>query len=72
MTLAISLDQMTANEKLQLLEDLWANLTRNPEDMQSPAWHGDILRQREQRIADGSTCFYEIAEAKRAVRERLK
>lgn len=72
MSLAIALDQMTANEKLQLLEELWTDLAKQPEDIPSPAWHGEILRQREQRIAEGGACFYDIAEAKQAVRDRLK
>lgn len=72
MALAIPLDQMTANEKLQLLEELWADLAKQPEEIPSPDWHGEILRQREQRIASGSACFYDIADAKQAVRDHLK
>jgi hypothetical protein len=34
--------------------------------------HADVLRARERRIADGSSRFLGIAEAKAAVRERIQ
>jgi hypothetical protein len=38
----------------------------------SPAWHGDVLRARERRLADGSALFLDIDDAKQAVREQIK
>lgn len=72
MHLAIPLQQMTATDKLQAIEEIWADLAHESEDVPSPAWHGDVLRAREQRIADGSARFLDVADAKQAVRERLK
>lgn len=72
MHLAIPLQQMTAADKLQAIEEIWADLIRESEDVPSPAWHGDILRARERRIADGTARFLDIADAKQAVREQLK
>jgi len=63
---------MTAAEKLRAMEEIWADLCRESEDVPSPVWHAEILRDREQRIADGTSRFLDVAEAKRVVRERLK
>lgn len=72
MRLAIPLEQMTATEKLQEIEELWADLARKSADVPSPAWHGEVLRAREQRISDGTAHFLDVAEAKKAVRERIE
>jgi hypothetical protein len=72
MHLAIPLQQMTAVDKLQAIEEIWADLVRKSEDVPSPAWHGDVLRAREQRVADGTARFLDIDDAKRAVREQIK
>ncbi|MCK9173166.1 MAG: addiction module protein [Desulfuromonas sp.] len=72
MALAVPLDQMTAAEKLQLMEDLWADLAEQPDDVPSPAWHREVLQQREQRVVQGEACFYSVAEAKRILHDRLK
>ena len=72
MNIAIPLDQMSATEKLRAIEEIWADLARGSEDVPSPSWHADILRAREQRIADGTSHFLDVAAAKHAVRERAK
>jgi hypothetical protein len=72
MHLAIPLQEMTATDKLQAIEEIWADLARESEDVPSPAWHGDVLRARERRIADGTARFLDITDAKQAVREQLK
>jgi hypothetical protein len=41
------------------------------EDVLSPAWHGEVLRARERRIADGTAKFLDLADAKQALREQL-
>ena len=72
MHIAIPLDQMSPTDKLQAIEEIWSDLARAPEDVPSPSWHADVLRAREQRIADGTSRFLDVPEAKQAVRERLK
>jgi hypothetical protein len=63
---------MSASDKLQAIEEIWTDLSRVSEDVPSPAWHADVLRAREQRIAEGKSRFLEIAEAKAVVRERIQ
>jgi hypothetical protein len=68
----LPLDQMTTDEKLRAMEALWADLSRNADTFASPAWHADVLRVRDQRIADGKETSVEWETAKRALRERLQ
>ena len=69
---AIPLEQMSVEEKLQAIEEIWADLARTPEQLPAPAWHAEVLQVREQRITEGRSRFLDIEEAKKAVREQLK
>jgi hypothetical protein len=72
MHVTIPLDKMSATDKLQAIEEIWADLSIVPEDVPSPAWHADVLRAREERISDGQSRFLDIAQAKAAVREQIR
>jgi hypothetical protein len=72
MHVTIPLDRMSATDKLQAIEEIWADLSLVSEDVPSPAWHADVLHAREQRISDGRSRFLDIAEAKAAVREQIQ
>ena len=39
----ISIDGLTVVQKLNLMEQLWVELSRKPSDIPSPDWHGDVL-----------------------------
>jgi len=68
----IPLDRMSTTDKLQAIEEIWADLSMVSEDVPSPAWHADVLHAREARISDGRSCFLDIAQAKAAVREQIR
>jgi hypothetical protein len=70
MDAALPLDQMTTAEKLRAMEAIWVDLTRNSESFESPAWHADVLRERDQRVAEGQENYIDWDEAKRQLRER--
>jgi hypothetical protein len=69
MSLTLPLDQMTTEEKLQAMEALWADLTRNAEQFQSPAWHEQVLIEREQRVTSGEDTFVDWETVKQQLRE---
>lgn len=69
MDVVLPLDRMTTAEKLRAMETLWADLSRNADTFESPAWHSDVLRERQQRIAEGKETFVDWEEAKRQLRE---
>ena len=68
----LPLDRMTTAEKLSAMEALWENLTRNADAYESPAWHGDVLRERAQAVAEGKDTYMDWDAAKKELRDRLK
>lgn len=70
MKLAIPLNEMTTAEKLQAIEEIWADLQRTPDEITSPAWHADVLAAREARIRQGTSRFSDWETAKARIREK--
>ena len=65
----LPLDRMTTGEKLRVMEEIWDDLCRTPEEVASPAWHEDVLRGREKRVRAGDAQFTDWSQAKREIRE---
>ena len=63
---ALEIQQMPRREKLRLMEALWADLSRDETEVESPAWHADVLRETADRVARGEekTLNWEQAKAK--------
>ena len=72
MNFSILLDKMSVEDKLQAIEEILADLVDTPENIPSPSWHADVLKAREKRISEGTSRFLDIAEAKNAVKEKIK
>ena len=72
MSIHLPLDQMTLADKLEVMETLWADLSRSPADLPSPDWHRDVLQERKRLVADGKLKFLDwetaIAELRNEVR----
>ena len=49
-----SAEALLSREKLAAMESLWEDLSRSPENIESPEWHKDVLDQRQRRVADGT------------------
>jgi Putative addiction module component len=58
-------------EKLRAMEALWAGSIREEAQFESPAWHGDVLREREEHIKTGRESFMDWEAAKKQLRDRL-
>ena len=71
MDTVLPLDRMTVEEKLRVMEALWADLSRKADSLESPAWHADVLRERDQRVSDGKETYLHWEDAKRELRNRL-
>ncbi len=68
MELQLPLNQMTVDEKLRAMEQIWADLSRNEAELPSPPWHRDVLEAREARLRQGTERIVEWEEAKRRIR----
>jgi hypothetical protein len=36
---------------------LWADLSKDPSQVVSPPWHGDVLRSRREQVQQGNASF---------------
>ena len=71
MKVELPLAQMTVAEKLQAMEVLWADLSERAADEAVPAWHAEVLAERERRLAAGEERVLDWDEAKRQLRREL-
>ncbi len=69
MSTTLDLDQMTTEEKLVAMEELWEDLSRRKVPV--PQWHKDILDERQGLIDEGKAEFIDWETAKRQIRERV-
>jgi hypothetical protein len=67
----LQLSDLTVSEKLQLMEALWEDLSRNADALESPEWHREVLEDREQRIASGEAHFSDWEKAKANIHKRV-
>jgi len=72
MTAAIQIAQMSRNEKLQTMEAIWADLSRDDANIESPSWHGEVLKETEARIVSGKEKSIDWTLAKRNLRKRFE
>ncbi len=47
---SLPLKEMTVTEKLVVINQIWDDLMRNPDDVPSPEWHKDVLFARSERV----------------------
>lgn len=68
----LPLDKMTTNEKLQAMESLWQDLSKNIENLPVPAWHRDVLLAREMKIREGKATYMDWSQAKDFIRKNAE
>ena len=64
----LPLHQMSRVEKLQAMEALWADLSRDEEAVESPDWHAEALKEAEAEVASGRAAFVDWDVAKTRLR----
>ncbi len=69
MEITLPLAQMSTAEKLHVMEQLWTDLTTNEEAFESPAWHGQVLSERDQQLKSGQDHYVDWEVAKRELRK---
>ena len=66
---ALEIQRMPRQEKLRLMEALWADLSRDDMELESPAWHADALRETSARVAGGKEKIWDWERAKAKLRK---
>lgn len=65
-----SLNELSMAEKLQLVEDLWDNLSATPEAVPIHDWQKEELDRRKEKLASNPNSGIEWEGAKRRIRRR--
>jgi len=71
MSVDLPLDQMSLGEKLELMERLWADLSRREDDFPSPDWHRDVLRERKRLVDEGKLKFLDWDQATAELKKEM-
>ncbi len=74
MSANLPLHEMSLEEKLQTMEALWEDLSREPDRIESPSWHLGIFlkRNRGKELQSGEATFADWEKAKVSIHDRLK
>ena len=68
----LPVENMSAEEKVGVMETLWDDLCKQNSEISSPQWHGDLLTDREQWVSEhGEDAFEEWGDAKRDIDRQL-
>lgn len=69
---AAEIERMSMAERLQAMELFWRSMTREPDKLESPAWHGEVLAQRLAKVEAGKGHFLTLAELDERLARRSK
>lgn len=72
MSINLPLERMTLAEKLETMECLWADISRTPTSIPSPAWHKEILDARRRLVTEGKLEFLDWDTAIKDLKEELR
>ena len=68
----LNLGEMSREEKLQAMLAIWEDLAQDGEAVESPAWHGEALKETEERLQTGVERIWDWEEAKEELRRRAR
>ena len=71
-TMKLDLQQMSREEKLKAMHELWEDLALHEATVESPSWHGDALRETEERVRGGVERVHDWEDAKKELRRRAE
>ena len=69
---AIEIKHLTREEKLRMVDALWADLLSEEELLESPAWHKAALQETEQRLEEGQQRVLDWQTAKKEMRKHFE
>lgn len=72
MAIELQIDKMAHEEKLQMMEALWEDISKVPAIVESPSWHEKALRETEARVAAGLEESMDWETAKKELRKRFE
>jgi hypothetical protein len=67
----LDLGHMSREEKLRTMHELWEDLARDSQDLESPSWHAAALKETAERFERGEEPIRDWADAKQELRKRM-
>ena len=67
----LPVSQLSFAQKLDLMETLWADLSRDEKALKSPAWHENVLKDREEAFAAGKVSVSDWEQAKKRIKKKV-
>ena len=71
MSISLPLEKMSVEEKLQAMESIWDDLCGQADSLASPAWHGEVLAERESALQGGDDEFIDWETAKHNIKKEI-
>jgi putative addiction module component (TIGR02574 family) len=63
--------RLSLAQKLDLMETLWADLSRDETKVESPTWHRTVLEDRRKAFRAGKITASDWEQAKKRIRKRV-
>ena len=60
--------RLSKAERLEAMEWLWASLSKEQRDLESPEWHGEVLAARKAKADVGEAQFLSVEQLKERLR----
>ncbi len=67
-----AIKKLSREEKLQVMEAIWEDLSVEEDTIESPVWHQEALKESEQRRMAGRENILDWKDAKRELRKRFE
>ncbi|MGD9564296.1 MAG: addiction module protein [Pyrinomonadaceae bacterium] len=68
--LVLPLEEMTVAEKMDVIDRIMADLSRNSGDVPAIEWHGEMLAKRAADLQNGTDRFISLDEAEVRIRQK--
>ena len=72
MEITLPLDKMSVADKISIMKKLWSDLCQHANEMQSPAWHNNVLLARKKNLEKGKDRFLDWKNAKQYLKDKTK
>ena len=72
MAVSLPLKEMTIEEKLRIMEDIWDDLRQHADQVPIPSWHGEVLAERKAAIERGEGVFTDWETARRRIEKEIE
>ena len=66
----LPLSKLTLAQKLNLMEAIWEDLAKDEKALESPDWHEQVLKDREEALVAGKAAVSGWEEAKDRIRRK--